>query len=424
MTDILAYLTTIVDKSFQKKLETIIESILSMRGRVTMLSIFRWNNRYSYRTIERFFDMEIDWLSIKWNLIKDVLYEEVIMVADESTITKVGTETFGIGRYYSGLYGRAVKGIQIITFAIVDVKRKRSFPIFTRQLQKYRSENSSKKKYNKRGRPPGSKSVNAKDVQLTGLFRVIYYYLKFILKTVKITRLKYLVYDGALGNNKGVQAIRRNGLHLISKLKKNSALYFLYTGEQKKVGRKRIYEEDKIDLDNIDEKYLKSTEEEDGIKKEIYQFNAYSKKINGLLNIVVTITTNLKKETKKRKIIFSTDTKQSYEKIIEYYSLRFQIEFNFRDAKQFFGLEDFMNIKKIRIHNFTNLSLYMNNVTYLFYEKSNFEKYSVNDIKSLFMGKKYAFEVLKLMDKTHLDILNLDIVNKVADFSMIHRDSA
>jgi len=98
----------------------------------------------------------------------------------------------------------------------------------------------------------------------------------------------------------------------------------------------------------------------------------YSKKINGLLNIVVTITTNLKKNKKSRKINFSTDTKQSYEKILDYYSLRFQVEFSFRDAKQFFGLEDFMNIKKIRIHNFANLSLFMNNITYLYYENSHF----------------------------------------------------
>ena len=129
-----------------------------------------------------------------------------------------------------------------------------------------------------------------------------------------------------------------------------------YKGEQNKRGARRVYEKDKIDLDNIDEKYLKETIEENGVKKEFYQFKAYNKKINGLLNIVVTITTNLKKDTKSRKINFSTDTQQDYKKILEYYSLRFQIEFSFRDAKQFFGLEDFMNIKKIRIHNFANLS--------------------------------------------------------------------
>ena len=370
--------------------------------------------------------MKIDWLTIKWNMIKDVLGTELILVADESTITKAGKATFGVGWNYSGLLNKTVNSIQIITFSIVDVKRRRSFSIFTRQLQKYRSKDSSKKKYDKPGRPKGSKNKNSKNIQLTGLFRVIYFYLSFILNKVKIPRLKYLVYDGALGNNGGVQAIRRNGLHLISKLKNNSALYFPYRGEQKRVGTRRIYEKEKIDLDNIDKQYLKVTIEnkEKGIKEEIYQFKAHNKKINGLLNIVVTITTNLKKNKKSRKINFSTDTKQSYEKILEYYSLRFQVEFSFRDAKQFFGLEDFMNIKKIRIHNFANLSLFMNNVTYLYYEKSNFEKYSISDIKSLFMGKRYASELLKLSYKPPIDISNLDIINKISNFAMIHRDIA
>ena len=420
----IAQLNTIKDNKISTKLKIIVEAILSMRGRVTMLSIARWNGKYSYRTIERFFDMKIDWLGIKWDLIKDILNEELIIVADESTITKAGKNTFGVGKYYSGLFSRAVNAIQIITFSIVDVKRRRSFPIFTRQLQKYRSKNSSKTKHGKRGRPEGSKNKNSKEIQLTALFRVIFFYLSFILKRVKIPKLKYFVYDGALGNNQGVQAIRRNGLHLISKLKSNSALYFPFTGEQKKKGAKRVYEKDKIDLDNIDKKYLKETIENGKTKKEIYQFNAYNKKIHGLLNIVVTIKTNLKKDTKSRKINFSTDTKQSYEKILEYYSLRFQIEFSFRDAKQFFGLEDFMNIKKIRIHNFANLSLFMNNVTYLYYENSHLKKYSVNDIKSLFLGKRYLLEVLKLKPEIPIDIFNLDTINKVADFSMIHRDSA
>jgi len=31
--------------------------------------------------------MKIDWLTIKWNIIKNVLGTELILVADESTIT-------------------------------------------------------------------------------------------------------------------------------------------------------------------------------------------------------------------------------------------------------------------------------------------------------------------------------------------------
>ncbi len=75
-------------------------------------------------------------------------------------------------------------------------------------------------------------------------------------------------------------------------------------------------------------------------------------------------------------------------------------------------------------HSFLEGTLFMNNITYFYYENSHFEKYSVSDIKSLFMGGKYAYEVLKLSDKLPINISNWDIINKISDFAMIHRDSA
>jgi putative transposase len=52
--------------------------------------------------------------------------------------------------------------------------------------------------------------------------------------------------------------------------------------------------------------------------------------------------------------LFSTDLEQSYDKIIKFYELRFQIEFNFRDAKQYWGLDDFMNVKETAVTNAAN----------------------------------------------------------------------
>ena len=47
---------------------------------------------------------------------------ELILVADESTITKAGKATFGVGWHYSGLLSKPVNSIQIITFSIVDAE--------------------------------------------------------------------------------------------------------------------------------------------------------------------------------------------------------------------------------------------------------------------------------------------------------------
>lgn len=62
---------------------------------------------------------------------------------------------------------------------------------------------------------------------------------------------------------------------------------------------------------------------------------------------MIIVKTNL--ETNAHAIIFSTDLEQSYDKIIKFYKLRFQIKFNFRDTKQYWELDDFMNVKETAV---------------------------------------------------------------------------
>ena len=393
-----------------------------MRGRVTMLGISRWSEGISYKTIERFFDKKIDWLRLKWKMIEKEIGKEVILVADESTVSKSGKVTHGLGYFYSGLQGRAIKGISFLSFSLVDVKSRRAYPLFTKQVKKEKKTKEEKSIKKSVGRPKGSKNKNSSTLRLKGVFRIVGWYIRIIRKVIRIPTLRYFVYDGAFGNNVGIQTVRRNGLHLISKLKKNSNLYFKFKGKQKVRGRKRIYGE-LIHYQNIDEKYLKETKIENDIEVKIYQFEALHKKISGALNIVIVFSTNLNTKKTTHTILFSTDLKQGYEKIIDYYSLRFQIEFNFRDAKQFFGLEDFMNIKKRRIHNFANLSMFMNNLSFLIHQDTGFSNYSVNDLKSFFMAEKYTHEILKLYGEKVDDILIQSSILQIANFSLIHGDT-
>ena len=204
-----------------------------MKGRVTMLGISRWSEGISYKTIERFFDKKIDWLSLKWKMIESVIGKEVILVADESTVSKSGKVTHGLGYFYSGLQGRAIKGISFLSFSLVDIESRRAYPLFTKQLKREKKSKKEKEVKKSVGRPKGSKNKNSSTLRLKGLFRIVGWYIGIIKKVIKIPTLKYFVYDGAFGNNVGIQTVRRNGLHLISKLKKNSNLYFKFKGKHK-----------------------------------------------------------------------------------------------------------------------------------------------------------------------------------------------
>jgi hypothetical protein len=62
-----------------------------------------------------------------------------------------------------------------------------------------------------------------------------------------------------------------------------------------KRGRPKEYGK-KIDLQNIDQKYLKKTEEKQGCLHKYYQFEALNKSLVGVtLNVVVLIISNKKK---------------------------------------------------------------------------------------------------------------------------------
>ncbi len=380
---ILTNLSTVLNKKTLKIFLLIIDAIFSMKGRITMLGIARWSDGCSYKTIERFFDKKMNWLTIKWEFVKNLIQnKEIILVADETVVSKSGKNTNGLSYFFSSMANRRIKAISFITFSLVSIEDKRAFPIFTKQIEKNKISknniNETKKVKKTRGRPKGKKEVHQKDVKLNGIFRMVNLYLKVIINTLKIVNLKYFVYDGAFGNNTGIKAVLQRNLHLISKLKNNSGLYLQYDGVQKNRGRKRIYGE-KVDYSKIDDKYLIEEIIDDNKIIKNYQFKALSKTINQLLNIIIIQAYNTKTLKTDHKILFSTDIELEAKKIIEYYSLRFQIEFNFRDSKQFFSLEDFMNIKKRRIHNFANLSLFMNNVAYVYAKQEGIKVGSVND---------------------------------------------
>src|SRR2546426_5539261 len=61
----------------------------------------------------------------------------------------------------------------------------------------------------------------------------------------------------------------------------------------------------------------------------------WHKTFANLLNVVVIVKTNLTTQAVAHVVLFSSDLELSYDHLIDYYRLRFQLEFNFRDAKQY-----------------------------------------------------------------------------------------
>jgi len=118
----------------------------------------------------------------------------------------------------------------------------------------------------------------------------------------------------------------------------------------------------------------------------------------------------------------STDLALSDKKIMDYYTLRFQIEFNFRDAKQYWGLDDFMNIKAEAVTNAANLSFFMVNFSSILLHRFRVTnpEFSVLDLKSHYRGYRYVSETIKLLPQKPDGILLTEIFEQIARLGMIH----
>jgi putative transposase len=233
--------------------------------------------------------------------------------------------------------------------------------------------------------------------------------------------LKYVALDGHFGNYPSAFMVRQENLHLISKLRSDAALYPAFQGEYSGAGRPAKYGE-KIDVRKLDAKYLQETSTEDNLRTDIYQGQFYNKEFSFALNVVIMVKTNLETNARAHVILFSTDLEQAYDKIIKFYSLRFQIEFNFRDAKQYWGLEDFMNIKETAVTNAANLSFFMANFSQALLQpfRQNQPDYSVLDLKSHYRGVRYASETIKMLPEKPDAILLADIFQQIARLGAIH----
>ena len=158
----------------------------------------------------------------------------------------------------------------------------------------------------------------------------------------------------------------------------------------------------------------------------VYQAELLHKEFAQALKVVVIVKTNLKTGARAHVLLFSSDLGLAADKLVEYYSLRFQIEFTFRDAKQHWGLEDFMTVTATGVSNAANLSLFMVSLSAVLLRdvRESDPQCSVLDLKASFRGSKYVAETLKLLPEKLDEGLIVRIVHKVASLGRIHPPGA
>jgi putative transposase len=334
-----------------------------------------------------------------------------------------------LGRFFSSLQNRVIPGLSFFVFSLIDVQERQSYPIQAvqiikepRQPQKKEKEKPSQVKKRAVGRPKGSKNKkNEPPILSPELLRIQPILQAFLAVLKGVLTVRYLVLDGHFGNYPSAWMVLQTGLQLVSKFRSDAALFEPFTGQYGGHGPHPTYG-DKVDVRTMKKKYLQADETEAGLRTQIYQATLLNREFAAPINVVVILKTNLSTHKQAHIILFSTDLKLSYEKLFDYYTLRFQIEFNFRDAKQYWGLDDFMNIKKEAVTNAANLSFFMVNYSSVLlrqYRKNNPE-FSVLDLKSHYRGYRYVAETIKLLPQKPDGILLAEVFQHIARLGMVH----
>lgn len=127
----------------------------------------------------------------------------VLLIGDATVISKAGKKTYGLGRFFSSLSGKPIRGLEFEALSVVDFETRQAYPVRMEQIVKEKEvekEEAKPKKGGKKGRPKGSKNKNRKEVMFSSKQEKMK---KWIISTKKLleetgVKVEHFVYDARL----------------------------------------------------------------------------------------------------------------------------------------------------------------------------------------------------------------------------------
>ena len=303
--------------------------MLMLPGHATFRNMSRYSPSHE-RTFSRWYARDFDWVSLNQAAITEAVPPEhdQALVMDASFVPKSGKHTYGLDRFWNGSHSRAEKGLEISTLAWLDITDNCAYCLSVEQT------------------PPSAETADPEttrmDVYLDQLSRVV--------TTHDLRFLRYVVTDGAYSKRKFVAGVRALELHQIGKLRADAHLRYLYQGPKRPgPGRQKTYD-GKVNWSDLSRFERLDTEDEHIV---LYHQVLNHVQLKRDLQVVVVVHT----QRNRYAVLFSTDGDLEPQRLYRYYKARFQIEFLFRDAKQFTGLSDCQARSKAKLDFHFNASL-------------------------------------------------------------------
>lgn len=287
---------------------------------------------------------------------------------DPCYISKAGKKTAHVGTFWSGCANAMKHGLEIMGIGLVDVHANCCMMLRAHQT-------------------PGMSELKQRNKTLVQHYiGVIKRYSKELIKVTDV-----VVADAYFSTSTFVNGIAEYGFHLVSRFRDNADLRYLYRGPRTgKRGRPKMID-GKIDYDNLDMSRMEELKIK-GLEGKAYSLKAYSKAMKRKVRLVIWIMPN-----NKHKLFFSTKLSMTGEQVLQTYRSRFQIEFCYRDAKQFVGLAHCQARHPRQLDFSYNASFSALNVAKVMM-KENKLPYSMASFKSLMFNSYYT---QRIFDVSH-----------------------
>ena len=314
-------------------LQTLFPLLLTMPWRLNFKQMARWSGR-NEGTIHNWFGANLELIDFQRSLIDKFGSGDYCVFFDPSYISKSGKHSPGLSHFWSGQAGAVKRGQEIGAFAVGDLNHHTAFHL--------------------------SASLSPSSVTLKEQGRTLMEHYVSLVKDRKADILHFggfLAVDGYFGVSTFVKPVTALGIEVISCLKSNTALYYpapLVTAGKKRQGRPRV-KGDKIRWADLDEEQLPLICQD--ADKKVRTGAVWVKCLKRIVMLVSVEYLRADGSVQSHKLYFCTDTEKDWAWILERYALRFQIEFIFRDAKQFTGLTHCQSTNKTKLENHFNLAL-------------------------------------------------------------------
>ena len=317
-----------INKWREKFMLEVLLLYLIIPGRINFPQLGRYG-RFGEQRYRQQFGRRFDWLSFNASLAESQIGNRVAIAFDPSYISKSGKCTPYMGRFWSGCAKMAKRGLEISGIGLIDMDLHTCFHLEAVQT------------------PPTKTLEQVK-------YTLIDWYLH-VLRTRKEKLLRltnYVVADAYFSKSTFVDGALEMGFHVISRFRDDA--YFRYlTAEQStgKRGRPKLYD-GKIEIKHLEEDRFEIIKLENG-QGRILSAVVHSRSLSR--DILLCIWES--EDKKVHKLYFSTDIQMKAIDVLDFYKTRFQVEFCFRDSKQFTGLTNCQSRDIDKLHFHFNASL-------------------------------------------------------------------